>query len=257
MPVIFIGHGSPMNAVLSNPFTKTLSEWGRNLTRPQAILCVSAHWYGQGVKVQASPMPSIVHDFYGFPEALYAVQYPAPGSPEFAAKTQKLLDSHGAETTMDWGIDHGAWSALVHLFPKADIPVFQLSLNYQKSLREHYELARALKPLRKEGVLILGSGNIVHNLRMLAMDPAAPPHDWAMEFDARVKKAIDVGDHESLIDYKTAFPKIAALAVPTPDHYLPLLYCLAASDSSDSIIYPYEGYEHAAISMRAAQWSST
>lgn len=254
MPVLFVGHGSPMNAVRQNAFTRSLNAAGRALPAPNAVLCVSAHWYGKGLMVQSGEQPPVIHDFYGFPDELYAVRYPAPGSPAFAAKTRDLLAAEGAELTVKWGLDHGAWSVLVHLFPNADVPVYQLSLDYNRPLREHYELAKRLKPLREEGVLILGSGNIVHNLRVMQANPDAPPFPWTEEFDAGVKNALEARDHDSLIDYPEAFPRTAALSVPTPDHYLPLLYCLAASDPAEPVSYPYEGYEHAAISMRSVRW---
>lgn len=243
-----------MNAVQANPYTRRLAELGRELPSPPAVLCVSAHWYGKGVKVQVGERPPMVHDFYGFPDELYAVNYPAPGAPGFANKTQKLLEPYGAKAVTDWGLDHGAWSVLRHLFPNADVPVFQLSLDHEKTPEEHFELAERLKPLRNEGILVMGSGNIVHNLRVIQPDQNAPPLPWTEEFDQDVKKALDKRDIESLIDYAAAFPRSAKLAVPTPDHYLPLLYCLAAADPSEPVSYPYEGYEHAAISMRCVRW---
>ncbi len=244
-----------MNAVQENAFTRRLAELGRSLPRPKAILCVSAHWYGKGVKVQAGERPPMVHDFYGFPDELYAVNYPAPGAPELAAKTEGLLAEYGAELTTEWGLDHGAWSVLRHVFPKADVPVFQLSLDYAKTPLEHYDLAEKLAPLRDEGVMVIGSGNIVHNLRVMRPDPAAPPQPWTEEFDLGIKKALDERDIETLTEYEEAFPRSARLAVPTPEHYLPLLYCLAVTDPSEPVSYPYEGYEHAAISMRCVRWS--
>lgn len=243
-----------MNAVQENDFTQALRALGKTLPRPEAILCVSAHWYGKGVQVQAGAAPKMIHDFYGFPEELYAAQYPAKGHPELAKKTADLLSPAGAKITEDWGLDHGAWSVLIHLFPKADVPVFQLSLDYAKTPQEHYDLAKLLRPLREENVMVLGSGNIVHNLRALVGDREAGIYPWALEFDESVKRALLAEDRPALIGYEKSFPGTAKQSVPTPDHYLPFLYALGAAHESELPSFPYEGFEHASISLRAVRW---
>lgn len=253
LPVLFIGHGSPMNALADNDFTRTLSALGKKLPRPRAVLCVSAHWYGDGVSVSSASKPETIHDFYGFPEELFQVRYPAPGHPELARRAWELLSQSGAQLTEDWGLDHGAWSVLRHIFPLADVPVFQLSLDRWKEPDQHFKLAEQLKPLRSEGVLIVGSGNVVHNLGELNPRADAAPYPWAERFDAALKHAVLNRDVQTLTEYMTSFED-AVLAAPTPDHYLPFLYALAASDAQDAITFPYEGFEHGSISLRAVQW---
>jgi 4,5-DOPA dioxygenase extradiol len=248
LPVLFVGHGSPMNAVADNPFTRALRAWGAALPKPEAILCVSAHWYGDGVKVLAAPRPRTIHDFGGFPEELYEIEYPAPGHAALSSETRELLAPAGAKLADDWGLDHGAWSPLLHLFPKADVPVFQVSLDRRLPAREHLRLGSLLKPLRDRGVLILASGNVVHNLGHLTAREA-PPFLWAETFDAEIKKALLAGDRDTLVAGAAPSP-----SVPTPDHYLPLLYAAGAADPQDPVKFPVEGFEHGAISLRAAQW---
>jgi len=242
-----------MNAIEHNEFTGAVKDWGKKLKRPKAILCVSAHWYVEGLGVLDSARPKTIHDFFGFPEELYKISYPAPGHPELARKTGELLRSDGAQVTGDWGLDHGTWSVLLHLFPEAIVPVYQVSIDICRSSREHFELAKKLKPLRDEGVLIIGSGNIVHNLLRLRARNAAP-YSWAVEFDEAIKSALLEKDFDKIIDYQQSFPKLAPYAFPTPDHYLPFVYAMAAAGEDAPMTFPYEGFEHGSISMRAVQW---
>jgi 4,5-DOPA dioxygenase extradiol len=228
-PALFLGHGSPLTAFEDNPLTRSWSAIGRSLAqdRPKAVLCISAHWETKGVLITAAERPRTIHDFYGFPPALYAYEYPAPGDPALARELQERLSAFRARADLDgWGLDHGCWSAMKFLFPDADVPVLQLSLDLRRSPREHFEIGRALAPLRDEGVLIVGTGNIVHNLRLY--DPrAAGPEPWAKTFDDTVVRLARAGDDDALIDYLSLGPE-AALSAPEPDHFLPLLYVLAA-----------------------------
>lgn len=233
MPVLFVGHGNPMNAIERNDFHRAWQELGQTLPRPEAILCISAHWETRGVSLTASEKPETIHDFYGFPKALFDVRYPAPGSPALARRTKELLGSTDAHLDRDRGLDHGAWSVLVAMLPAADVPVVQLSLDTTRPGRFHYELGQKLRPLRDEGVLVLGSGNIVHNLRLFNFDDPRPL-EWALQCDETIKQRIVARDHESLMSYETLGPH-AALAVPTPEHYYPLLYALALQDETDRL----------------------
>jgi 4,5-DOPA dioxygenase extradiol len=243
MPVLFIGHGSPMNAIEDNPFSQNWRALGSMLPRPRAILCISAHWETWGSAVTAMEQPRTIHDFGGFPAALYQAQYPALGSPWLAKETQNTLASAEVAMDRDWGLDHGCWSVLKQMLPQADIPVVQLSMDYTRPAQYHYDLARQLAPLRKKGVLILGSGNIVHNLRRVILrgndlrsfnEPFGL--DWALEASELLKKLIDEDRHQELIDYQ-ALGSAVQLAVPTPEHYLPLLYILALKESQETISY--------------------
>jgi 4,5-DOPA dioxygenase extradiol len=252
MPVLFLGHGSPMNAIQDNEFTRKLSALGSALPKPEAILVVSAHWESDGTEVLVSAKPPTIHDFYGFPEKLFQVEYPAPGAPEKARETAKLLP--GAQLSERWGLDHGTWSVLVHMFPQANIPVYQVSLSRHLSFSLHLELAKELRHLRQKNVLIIGSGNIVHNLRRLDWQSPQGAYDWNIEFDAGIKQALLDRDFDKLIHIEKNFPATAALAVPTPEHYLPLLYGAAVSDERDQISFPIEGYEMGSLSMRAVLW---
>lgn len=237
MPVLFLGHGSPMNAIEENEFVKGFREAGRSLPRPQAILCVSAHWETRGTWVTAMPQPVTIHDFGGFPRELFEVQYPAPGSPELARETKNIIKKTEVGLDEKWGLDHGCWSVVKHLYPDAGVPVIQLSLDYYQSPQYHYELARELAPLREKGVLIIGSGNMVHNLRLVAWDKlnqSGFAYDWALEAGSKMKNFIREGDHQSLIDYK-AQGKAFELAIPTPEHYLPLLYTLALKEKMEDL----------------------
>lgn len=253
-PVLFIGHGNPMNVINDNSFTQTLSKLGTSLEKPKAILVVSAHWLTRGTWVATTPMPETIHDFGGFPQALFDVQYPAKGSPELAKETIELLKTKatvGEDT--EWGLDHGAWTVLKHLYPTADIPVFQLSIDYYQTPQYHYDLAKYLSSLRDKGVMILGSGNIVHNLRQVDFANENAKFDWAIEFDEAVKKYINERNHQGMIDYNK-LGTAASLSVPTNDHYLPLLYTLALQGEKEEAVHLYEGIEHGSISMRCVQF---
>lgn len=238
MPVLFIGHGSPMNAIESNAFTKSLNLLGKAFVeKPKAIMVVSAHWLTKGTYVSTTERPETIYDFYGFPQELYQVKYPAPGHPSSAKEVTRLA----AEVKEDgqWGFDHGAWTILKHIFPEADIPVFQLSIDYNKSMEYHFELARKLNKLRELGILVIGSGNIVHNLRLIFSNADNAPYDWAVEFDEIVKDRINNRDFDSLIHYEK-YGKAGQLSVPTVDHYVPLMYSLALADDDDEISFTYE-----------------
>jgi 4,5-DOPA dioxygenase extradiol len=226
MPVVFIGHGSPENALEENEFTRNWRELARSIPKPKAILSISAHWLTEGTAVTAMPKPRTIHDFYGFPEALYKIRYPAPGSPDAAARIVKAVASAKVQPDEEWGLDHGTWSVLVNMYPQADVPVLQMSLDYYLPPLRQYQIGRELRALRGEGILILGSGNLVHNL--MALDFGAAPYGWALEFDAFVEHALAARDDDALIQY--ARQKTARLAHPTYDHYLPLLYVLGASE---------------------------
>jgi len=235
MPVLFLGHGNPMNAIEENEFTKGWSDAGKNIARPNAILCISAHWETPGTYVTAMDRPPTIHDFGGFPQQLFDVQYPAPGDVEMAKETKAGITKTPVGFNYDWGLDHGCWVVLSRLYPKADIPVIQLSLDYNKPAQWHFELAKELAFLRKKGVLIIGSGNIVHNLGMINWKDNKP-FDWAIEAGDIVKKLIKQHDFESLIKYDT-LGKAMQLAIPTPEHYLPLLYTLALKGDQDNLSF--------------------
>ena len=254
MPVLFVGHGSPMNAIEQNAFTETLTSLSARLPRPQAVCVVSAHWVTAGTQVVASAHPRTIHDFYGFPRPLYDVQYPAPGAPDEATE---LSANPEIQKTDEWGLDHGAWSVLRHLYPQADVPAFQLSLDARRTFREHLELGREISALRERGVLIVGSGNIVHNLQRINRDNPHGAYDWALEFDTRVKAAIDQHDASALAQPEKWGEKLLATAHPTPEHYLPLLYCMGATTEQDAVTYPYEGFDFGSISMRMALFAET
>jgi len=256
MPVLFVGHGSPMNAITETEWTRKMNALGKSLPKPEAILCVSAHWQTKGTQVLMVEKPKTIHDFGGFPQELFDVEYPAQGSPAFAEETLKLLKTFRATPDLKWGLDHGTWSVLVHLFPEANIPTFQVSLDVGLNEKAHIEVGKALRDLRERGVLILGSGNIVHNLRKINWnDPKGPPYPWATEFDTEVKNALDARDEDALVFHKQKFGEASQLSVPTDEHYLPLLCCYGASMPEDKISYPYEGFEMGSLSMRAVMWS--
>ena len=248
-PVLFLGHGSPMNAIEDNGFTRAVSALGARLPKPAAVLCVSAHWLTSGTFVTGMPKPRTIHDFGGFPEALYQVSYPAPGSPELAALVCETVGGGAVRIDeAEWGLDHGAWSVLRHLYPKADVPVVQLGIDLGAPARRHFELGEKLRPLREKGVLIIGSGNVVHNLRRVSFDEGASPESWAVEFDAWVKERLEKRDFDALLGDLSTAPS-GRLAVPTPDHYDPMLYALGASDALDKIRFEYEGIQNGSISM--------
>ncbi|MDP4223776.1 MAG: 4,5-DOPA dioxygenase extradiol [Bacteroidota bacterium] len=236
MPVLFLGHGSPMNAIEENEFVSGWKNIAGTLPAPKAILCVSAHWETKGTYVTAMDKPRTIHDFGGFPEELYMVQYPAPGSPELASDIKNLIRKANVGFDERWGLDHGTWSVVKHLFPEANIPVIQLSLDYYQPAQYHYDLARELAPLRKKGILIIGSGNMVHNLGMAAWNRMNDTfgYDWALEASEKMKKYILDGNHSELINYESQ-GKSFNLAIPTPDHYLPLLYVLALKEENENI----------------------
>jgi 4,5-DOPA dioxygenase extradiol len=239
MPVLFVGHGSPMNAIGKNEFVQGWKNMGETILRPRAILVVSAHWETKGTYVTAVQKPATIHDFGGFPKALYEVQYPAPGNPALAQETKRIVTKTTVGLDGKWGLDHGAWSVLRHIYPEANIPVVEFSLDYSKGPQYHYELAKELAALRTKGVLIVGSGNIVHNLRMVAWDKADEPSygfDWAIKANNKIKQLIQEGNHKDLINYTTLGREVQ-LAVPTPDHYLPLLYALALKGEKEPVSF--------------------
>lgn len=237
MPVLFMGHGSPMNAIEENEFVQGFRAMGKDITRPRAVLCISAHWETRGTYVTAMDHPRTIHDFGGFPKALFDVQYPAPGSPVLADEIKTSVHKTQVGLDVQWGLDHGAWSVIKHLYPHADVPVIQLSLDYTQGPQYHYDLARELSVLRTRGVLIVGSGNMVHNLGMAAFDrinDSAYGYDWALEAQEKMKKYILSGDFKQLINFKSQ-GRAFDLAIPTPEHYLPLLYTLALKEDKEKI----------------------
>jgi len=248
MPAVFFGHGSPMNTLERNIYTEAWRGIGLSLTRPKAILAVSAHWYIRGTVVTAMQNPPTIHDFGGFPQALFDFQYPAPGNPALAARVRDLLTPLAVQLDDSWGLDHGTWSVLAHVFPDADVPVVQLSIDATQPAAFHYALGRRLAPLRDEGVLIVGSGNVVHNLGMIKWDGAAPTYDWAVRFNGQVRDCIERRDHQPLVAYEK-LGNDARLSVPTPEHYLPLLYVISLQDKSEPIAIPVDGIQNASISM--------
>ena len=239
MPVLFIGHGSPMNGIENNHFSLEWEKQGRELPVPRAVLVISAHWLTRGTHITAMDHPKTIHDFGGFPPELYAVQYPVPGNAALAAETRDLIRSTQVGLNHDWGLDHGAWTVVRRMYPEATIPVLQLSIDYGKPAAWHYELAKELAGLRKKGVLIIGSGNMIHNLGMVAWDKMNEPnygYDWAIEMHALFKQKITVGDHAALINYPALNPA-AKLAIPTPDHYFPLLYILGLQGKNETPVF--------------------
>jgi len=255
MPALFVGHGSPMNAIAENDFTRALTAQAALLpVKPKAILCISAHWETHGTCVTASPHPRTIHDFRGFPPELFAVEYPAPGSPELAARVQLLFDDGQVQGDQRWGLDHGSWSLLRHMYPDADVPVVQLSLDRNLDPEQHYTLARKLRPLRDEGVLVLGSGNIVHSLPNIQWNENAAPYDWAVEFDAAIGKLLLARNHQGLTHYRELLGRSAELSVPTDEHYLPLLYVAALQRDDEPLSFFYVGIQNASISMRSLQF---
>ncbi len=237
MPALFLGHGSPMNAIEENEFVAGWREAGKAIPRPKAILCISAHWETRGTLVTAMENPPTIHDFGGFPQKLYEVEYPAPGSPELAMETQKTLTKTEVGLDLKWGLDHGCWSVVKHLYPEADVPIIQMSLDYYQTPQAHYDLAKELASLRRKGILIVGSGNLVHNLGRVAWDKLNEigySYDWATEANEKMKKFILEGDHKQLIDYKSQ-GRAFDLAIPTAEHFLPLLYILALKEENEEV----------------------
>ena len=247
MPLLFVGHGNPMNAVTENEFTRGWREIGRSLPKASAVLCISAHWETGGTAVTAMEKPPTIHDFGGFPKELYEVQYPAPGDPDLAREAKRAITKTSVELDHQWGLDHGCWSVIKHLFPNADVPVIQMSLDHMKPPQWHYDLAKELAAFRAKGVLIVGSGNIVHNLRMADWDNRGG-FDWALEANDLLKGLMSANEHQALINYKTLGREVQ-LAVPTPEHYLPLLYVLGLKKEHESISFFNEKTELGSISM--------
>ena len=239
MPVLFVGHGSPMNGIEDNEFSRTWKEMAKKIPTPSAVLVISAHWLSKGTRVTAMEFPQTIHDFGGFPKELYEVQYNAPGNPVLAQETASLLSSTHVEMDHDWGLDHGAWTIIRHMYPEANISVIQLSIDYTKGPQYHYDLAKELYSLRKKGVLIIGSGNMVHNLQMVAWDKLNEKeygYDWALQINNKLKELIGNGYHDSLIRYES-LGREALLAIPTPEHYWPLLYTMGLKGTNDAISF--------------------
>jgi 4,5-DOPA dioxygenase extradiol len=253
-PVLFIGHGSPINAIANNDYTRCLARLGETLPKPRAILVISAHWLTRGTCVTSSPEPKTIHDFYGFPKELFNISYPAPGDKEVA---DRVVDLGGGQIrgSDKWGLDHGAWTVLKHMYPRADVPILELSIDYQwgewnpKPLRYHYDLAKRLSTLRDQGVMIMGSGNLVHNLGLVDWNEDSEPFDWAEEFDEVLRTKLMEGDHDALLDHR-ALSQHADLAIPTLDHYLPMVYAIGMQGREDGMDFVYEGFQNASISMR-------
>jgi 4,5-DOPA dioxygenase extradiol len=252
MPVLFVGHGSPMNAIDNNEFTKAWQVMAKSLPKPNAIVCISAHWETKGTFVTAMQKPQTIHDFGGFPKALFDVEYPAPGNPQLAMETKKLITKSDVGMDEKWGLDHGAWSVIKVMYPDADIPVIQLSLDYNLKPQFHYDLAKELAPLRKKGVLILGSGNMVHNLGMLDWNKPDGGFDWAQTANEKFKKLILDGDHSSLINYRNLGREVE-LAVPSPEHYLPLLYSFALKTQNEEVAFFNDKYVMGSLSMTSVK----
>jgi 4,5-DOPA dioxygenase extradiol len=250
MPVLFMGHGSPMNAIEDNEFSRAWIAVGKTLPAPKAILCISAHWETRGAQVTAMKKPRTIYDFYGFPPELYAMSYPAPGAPEMARRVRELGGVNEIAADLTWGLDHGTWSVLSRLFPEADVPVLQLSLEVNKTAQEHYDLGKKLQPLRDEGVLIVGSGNIVHNLQLVVFEDKA--YDWAVEFDNQVKQWILDEDHDPIIQFEHQ-GRAAALAINSAEHYKPLLYVLGAIGPGEPVSFFAEKVWGGSLSMRSVR----
>lgn len=252
LPVIFFGHGNPMNALADNVYTRGWRQICSAFPKPRAVLCISAHWYVPFTAVTAMQSPRTIHDFGGFPRELFEYQYRASGSPEIAAEVRDLV---GAQLDTAWGLDHGSWSVLCHCYPDVDVPVLQLSIDETLTAQEHYRLGASLAPLRERGILIVGSGNLVHNLHAYGWGRrAVEPYDWAVRFEQQARAWMLAGDHQPLIDYET-LGQDAALSAPTPDHYLPLLYVLGAQLPGDKVSFPLEGVDGGSISMLTVQLS--
>ncbi|MBI3519537.1 MAG: 4,5-DOPA dioxygenase extradiol [Bacteroidetes bacterium] len=254
MPVLFVGHGSPMNAITDNIYSRSWKTIGESLTVPKAILCVSAHWLTNGTAVTMVEHPKTIHDFGGFPDELFKVQYPAPGAVDYAKMAIASVTSTVVHEDIEWGLDHGAWSVLKNMYPKANIPVFQMSIDYAKPPQYHFNLAKELYALRKKGVLIVASGNIVHNLGIISWDGKVKAYDWAVEFDTIVKNSILENNPTPLIEYQK-LGKLAMLAHPTNDHYLPLMYTLGLRDKTDTVQFFNETLDMGSLSMRSVLFS--
>jgi 4,5-DOPA dioxygenase extradiol len=253
MPTIFFGHGNPMNALARNAYTEAWAMLGRTIPRPRAILSISAHWYIPGTAVTNNQAPRTIHDFGGFPPELYQIEYPAPGSLDLATEVQRLLAPGDVHLDSSWGLDHGTWSVLCHVYPQADIPVVQLSIDETQPGQFHYEVGRRLRPLRDDGVLVIGSGNVVHNLHTYAWGKhSVGPFDWAIRFEEQVRKFLIAGEHDPIVDYES-LGSDATLSVPTPEHYLPLLYVIGLRQADDAVSFPVEGVDGGSVSMLTVQ----
>ena len=249
MPAFFFGHGNPMNALSNNSWTNQWAAIGTAIPRPRGVLCISAHWYLPATLVTAMPAPRTIHDFGGFPNELYQVKYPAQGDPELAQRVQKILVPFPVHLDTSWGLDHGTWSVLIHVFPDATVPIVQLSIDETKPAAFHFEVGKKLQSLRDEGILIVGSGNLVHNLHTYAWGRHMPdPYEWAIRFETKAREFIVAGDYQKLVEYEK-LGQDAQLSIPTPDHYLPLLYVLGASRQGEEITFPVEGVDGGSISM--------
>ena len=253
LPAIFFGHGNPLNAIDDNDYTRAWRRIGEAVPRPKAVVAISAHWYLPGVAVTASPQPRTIHDFGGFPRQLYEVEYPAPGDPDTAKRVQELLAPIPVATDESLGLDHGTWSVLCHVFPAADVPVIQVRIDETQPGEFHYQLGRKLSALRDEGVLLVGSGNLVHNLHTYAWGRhPVDPYDWAVRFETKARSLIEAHDHAPLVNY-ASLGRDALLSVPTPEHYLPLLYVLGARRDGETVTFPVEGVDGGSVSMLAVQ----
>jgi len=253
MPVMFVGHGNPMNAITDNEYASGWRAMVRDVPRPEAVLCVSAHWDTRGLKVNTSPKPGTIHDFWGFPRELYEVSYPCPGSPEWSGKAATAVNSTPVQQDSERGLDHGTWAVVKWMYPEADVPVFQMSLDTSRSSSFHYDLGRQLAPLRDAGVLLIGSGNMVHNLAMVEMVNGSFPYDWAVEFDDLLKGLISDREHVRLADYHLLGPH-SRYAIPTPEHYLPLLTVLGASGKDESPVFFNEEIDLRSVSMTSVKF---
>jgi len=249
MPALFIGHGSPMNILMDNEFTQSLAKLGRELPRPKSIMVISAHWPAKATLVTCMKNPEQLYDFIGFPPELYQVRYPCPGAPGDAENVTRVT-KYMVNCSMEWGLDHASWAVLKHMYPDADIPVFEMSLCDAMEPRYHYDMGRRLAPLRREGVLIIGSGNIVHNLRQMDYDMEAEPFDWAVEIDEKIKSLLIEGNHGKLISYHDLGMNMTMAAPYGGDHYLPMLYTLGLQEQDEDITFTHEGFQHGTISMR-------
>ena len=254
LPALFVGHGNPLNALQENDWTRAWAALGATLPRPRAVLSISAHWYVGETAVTAMAAPRTIHDFGGFPPELYEVRYPAAGDPSLARRVQELLAPLAVSPNESWGLDHGTWAVLRHVFPGAEVPVVQLSIDETRPPSFHYELGTKLRRLREEGILLIGSGDVVHNLHAYAWGRhPQEPYDWALRFEREVRQALIAGDHARIVDYESLGPD-ALLAVPTPEHFLPLLYVLGASTAQERITFPVEGMDGGSVSMLAVQF---
>jgi len=258
MPVLFMGHGSPMNGIEENEFSEYWAKLAKEIPQPEAVLCISAHWLTRGTHVTAMPNPKTIHDFGGFPQELYEVQYPAPGNPQLAKEVSSIVQSTNVGLNHDWGLDHGTWTVVRHMYPEANIPVVQLSIDFYKPAAFHYKLAEELASLRGKGILIIGSGNMVHNLRMVDWQNMNTPDygfDWAKEMNEIFKTKIEKADHQALIEYQN-LGSAARLAVPTPDHYFPLIYTLGLQNSKDEFEFFNDKYVGGSLSMTSVKFFS-